>query len=70
MATKNRSDRTSAPEFLTVDDVLAELQIPRRTWQRWRELGTGPECIRLPNRDLRIRRTALNNWLESLKEAA
>ncbi|WP_407937217.1 helix-turn-helix transcriptional regulator [Kineosporia babensis] len=53
-----------------MDDVLAELQIPRRTWQRWRELGTGPECIRLPNRDLRIRRTALNNWLESLKEAA
>jgi hypothetical protein len=60
----------SAEELLTVAEVIAELDIPRRTWQRWRELGTGPACIRLPNRELRIRRAALSAWLDSMQEAA
>ncbi|GLY33550.1 helix-turn-helix domain-containing protein [Kineosporia sp. NBRC 101731] len=57
-------------DLLTVAEVLADLQIPRRTWQRWRELGTGPQCVRLPNRELRIRRSVLAAWLENLEEAA
>ena len=57
-------------ELLTIPEVLAELGIPRRTWQRWRELGTGPACIRLPNRELRVRRSTLTTWLNSMEEAA
>ena len=57
-------------ELLTVPQVLSELCIPRRTWQRWRELGVGPACIRLPNRELRVRRTTLTEWLNSMQEAA
>jgi hypothetical protein len=56
--------------WLTVDQVLEELSIPRRTWQRWRELGTGPQCVRLPNRELRIHRSTFTEWLENLEEAA
>jgi hypothetical protein len=57
-------------ELLTVAQVLDELGIPRRTWQRWRELGVGPACIRLPNRELRVRRDVLTAWLQSREEAA
>ena len=39
----NRKD-----DWLTVTDILDDLGIHRRTWQRWRELGLTPEAIRLP----------------------
>ena len=56
-------------EWLTVADILDDLGIPRRTWQRWRELGLAPEAIRLPNRELRIRRSVYDAWLADLEEA-
>ena len=50
-------------EWLTVADILDDLGIPRRTWQRWRELGRTPEAIKLPNKELRIRRsTSKHGW--------
>jgi predicted DNA-binding transcriptional regulator AlpA len=58
-------------ELLTVPQVLAELGgVARRTFYRWRELGTGPECLRLPNAELRVWRSELQRWLESLRDAA
>ncbi len=56
-------------EWLTVAEILDDLGIPRRTWQRWRELGLAPEAIKLPNRELRIRRSVYEAWLASLEEA-
>jgi hypothetical protein len=36
-------------ELMTVSQVLAELGgISRRTFYRWRELGTGPAAFKLP----------------------
>jgi hypothetical protein len=55
-------------EWLTVPDILDDLGIPRRTWQRWRELGRTPEAIRLPNNELRIRRSVYEAWLAALEE--
>jgi len=55
-------------EWLTVADILDDLGIHRRTWQRWRELGLTPEAIRLPNRELRIRRSVYEAWLADLEE--
>lgn len=55
-------------EWLTVPDILDDLGIPRRTWQRWRELGRTPEAIRLPNNELRIRRSVYEAWLVDLEE--
>lgn len=57
-------------EWLTVAEILADLDIPRRTWQRWRELGRAPDAIKLPNNELRIRRTIYEAWLADLEESA
>lgn len=52
-----------APTLLTIDQVLAELQVARSTFDTWRALGTAPECIKLPNGQLRVRRAVLDAWL-------
>lgn len=59
----SHSGRTIA--LLTVAEVLAELQIARSTFDTWRSLGTAPECIKLPNGQIRVRRCALDSWLAS-----
>ena len=61
---------TRKEDWLTVSDILDDLNIPRRTWQRWRELGRAPEAIRLPNNELRIRRSVYEAWLLDLEECA
>jgi hypothetical protein len=57
-------------EWLTVSEILTDLGIPCRTWQRWRELGRTPEAIKLPNKELRIRRSVYEAWLAGLEEPA
>ncbi|MBN1174649.1 MAG: excisionase [Micromonosporaceae bacterium] len=58
-------------ELLTVSDILTALKpLSRRTFYRWRELGIGPACIRLPNGELRIWRSDFHCWLEQRREAA
>jgi len=55
-------------ELLTIEEVSAELRVPRSTFYRWRERGTGPPVMKLPNGAVRIRRTALAEWLRGLQE--
>jgi predicted DNA-binding transcriptional regulator AlpA len=63
--------RSRTRELLTVHQVLEELGgISRRTFYRWRELRIAPECIRLPNGELRVPREALDAWLADLAEGA
>ena len=58
-------------ELMTVPQVLAELNgVSRRTFYRWREIGTGPQCIRLPNGELRVWRSELRAWLDTLRSSA
>lgn len=60
--------RPKSSQWLTVPEILAELQIPRRTWQRWRALGRTPKRMtRLPNGELRIRRADFDAWLAELE---
>jgi hypothetical protein len=64
------SDRSSR-KMLTVAEILEDLGGPdgplsRRTWQEWRAKGTAPKCIKLPNGELRVRRSVYERWLESL----
>lgn len=56
--------------LLTLADVLTELNITRSTFYDWRAKRKAPPCIKLPNGELRVRRSDLNNWLDSLGEAA
>lgn len=56
---------TGPTSLLTVAEVLAELQVARSTFDTWRGLGTAPECIKLPNGQIRVRRCVLDSWLAS-----
>ncbi|MEV4411413.1 helix-turn-helix domain-containing protein [Catellatospora sp. NPDC049609] len=60
--------RNRPTDQLTVPQVIAELQVSRSTFYGWRAAGKGPKCFRLPNGDLRIRRSDLDRWLESLED--
>jgi predicted DNA-binding transcriptional regulator AlpA len=60
----------SHDELLTIAEVLAELQVARSTFDTWRSVGSAPECIKLPNGQIRIRRRALEAWLASRTELA
>jgi Helix-turn-helix domain len=66
-AIRSRPRRVSAAadEWLTVDQVCAELNIGRRTFERWRTLGIAPRATR-PTRNgpLRIKRSWLEEWAE------
>jgi predicted DNA-binding transcriptional regulator AlpA len=59
-----------AERLLTVAAVLAELDVPRSTFYKWRRLGVAPRCIKLPNGEVRIRRADLEKWLLSREDAA
>jgi excisionase family DNA binding protein len=60
-----RTAQTTGDEWLTVDEVCAELRIGRRTFERWRTLGVAPRATR-PTRNgpLRIKRSWLEEWAE------
>jgi predicted DNA-binding transcriptional regulator AlpA len=75
----SRSSRRSLPvatavtpirAHLTIADLCAELGVARSTFYDWRAAKKAPRCIKLPNGDIRIRRTDFENWLESLEDAA
>jgi predicted DNA-binding transcriptional regulator AlpA len=71
-STRSRHARFDAEdELLTVAQMCAELGgISRRTFYRWREVGTGPQCLRIPNGELRAWRSEFSAWLDSLREGA
>ena len=57
-----------ADPLLTVDAICEELGISEDTWAKWRKDGRGPQMNRLPNRQLRCRRSTLDSWLDTLLE--
>jgi excisionase family DNA binding protein len=54
---------------LTIAEVCDELGVSRSTFYDWRAKGRGPRSLRLPNGEIRIRRTELDNWLTGCEEA-
>lgn len=54
--------------LLTISEVIAEIGVARATFYRWRQLRKGPRSIKLPNGDVRIRRSDLERWLASLED--
>jgi Helix-turn-helix domain len=60
-----RTARDGGEEWLTVEEVCAELRIGRRTFERWRTLGVAPRATR-PTRNgpLKIKRRWLEEWAE------
>jgi len=70
MATDSARHGSSVSPLLTIAEVIAEIRVPRATFYRWRQLRKGPRSIKLPNGDVRIRRSELERWLASLEDDA
>lgn len=51
---------------MTIEDVCADLGIARSTFYDWRAKRKAPPCLKLPNGDLRVRRTDYEDWLATL----
>jgi len=54
---------TGPREHLTIPEVCAELKVSRSTFYYWRQTGKAPRCLVLPNREVRVTRAALDDWL-------
>jgi len=65
---EGREAGVAADELLTIEEVIAELRVPRSTFYRWRQQGIAPRVMKLPSGAVRIRRTALEKWLRSLED--
>ncbi|MEU7291764.1 helix-turn-helix domain-containing protein [Streptomyces exfoliatus] len=55
---------------LKLPDVLTELGISRSAFYRLRARGQAPRCIKLPNGQIRIRRSDLDSWFNACEELA
>ena len=61
----------SAPtrlRHLTIADVCDELGVARSTFYDWRAKGAAPKCFKLPNGEIRIRRSDLDAWVAALED--
>ncbi len=59
-----QTDRTP----LTLSELCKELSISRSTFYAWRASRRAPLCIKLPNGEIRVRRSDLNSWLQSRED--
>jgi predicted DNA-binding transcriptional regulator AlpA len=57
-------------QHLTIAALCEELDIARSTFYEWRAKKRAPRCIKLPNGEIRIRRSDLDAWLNTCEEAA
>lgn len=56
-------------KLLSAREVMALLgDVPRSTFYRWRQLGIGPQSIKLPNGKTRYRLSAVERWLADHEE--
>jgi len=70
-ARPNPSQPVYTDELLTVAEMCDELGgVSRRTFYRWRELGVGPHCLKIPNGELRAWRSDFASWLDDLRDPA
>lgn len=68
--TSHQTPKSAARSHLTIADVCAELGVARSTFYDWRAAKKAPRCIKLPNGDIRIRRSDLESWLCTLEDTA
>jgi excisionase family DNA binding protein len=55
-------------EFLTTEELAAELGRNKRTLDRWSALGTGPPRTRV-GRKVLYRRTSVQKWLAAQEQS-
>ena len=57
-----------ASDFLTLDEFLQLMSVPRSTFFRWKAIGLAPRHYKMPNRQIRIRRSEFESWLTAREE--
>ncbi|TKG67517.1 helix-turn-helix transcriptional regulator [Prauserella endophytica] len=57
-------------QYLTLKAFCEELAVAKSTFYDWCAKGRAPRHFKLPNGEIRIRRTDLESWLESREVAA
>ncbi len=62
---ERRTTMATATRYLTIKQFCEELDVAQSTFHDWRAKGLAPRCIKLPNGQIRIRRTDLDAWLEA-----
>jgi predicted DNA-binding transcriptional regulator AlpA len=58
----------SSGRHLTVNEFCEEFGIARSTFYDWRAKGRAPKCLKLPNGELRIRRSEADRWTKACEE--
>ncbi|MFH8684701.1 helix-turn-helix transcriptional regulator [Streptomyces lydicus] len=58
------------PKMLKLPEVLEEIDMSRAAFYRMRARGQAPKLIRLPNGQIRCRRSDLDAWWERQENAA
>ena len=53
---------------LTIAEFCEEMRVPRSTFYDWRAKRRAPRCIKMPNGELRIRRSEFERWLDEHEE--
>ncbi|MFF1445072.1 helix-turn-helix transcriptional regulator [Streptomyces sp. NPDC058295] len=55
---------TADKRTLTLVEALAEIRVSRAAFYRMRARGQAPKHLKLPNGQIRIRRTDLDAWFD------
>ncbi|SOD87662.1 AlpA family transcriptional regulator [Streptomyces sp. Ag109_G2-15] len=55
---------------LTLAEICKDLKVSHSTFYDWRAKGRAPRCIKLPNGDIRVRRSDYEHWLDDREDAA
>ncbi|MEU8512513.1 helix-turn-helix domain-containing protein [Kitasatospora sp. NPDC048722] len=58
------------PEHLKLPAVLAELDMSRSAFYRMVARGKGPMLLKLPNGQIRVRRSDLDAWWAALEQSS
>lgn len=58
------------PQMLKLPEVLEEIGMSRAAFYRMRARGEAPRLFKLPNGQLRVRRTDLDAWLTNCEQMA
>ncbi|MGW2366896.1 helix-turn-helix transcriptional regulator [Streptomyces sp. NPDC001667] len=56
-------------EKLTLPEVLTEIRMSRAAFYRMRARGKAPKCHKLPNGQIRVRRSDLDAWFNDCEVA-
>lgn len=66
----DRHGITSEARWLSIRQIAADLGVSTSTAYKWSARGAPwfPRCIRLHNRDIRVRRDWYETWLDELEQ--